>query len=303
MAALNALRDLRGTTNVLNHVVPIIEPVRGGSLGSTLSSLVDDGTRFAFLMNPRVGEFTERPKALESDFHDQYLQEYDNYYPAMYVDAETSAPQIASFASRYSIPALYFLTESPSRQSVEAILACEPAFVAVREGNVPLSAATTLSCGGIPLIRITDPASKRPIRSADYPNRTFFSDAPARIDPLFRHFGDYSIIGDRNDIAGGMVSVVALHHVYAEQSEPGNLYVAHYKSRTAGTDVPISVRFEEALQNLLEDQVETASVNRTQALGAYMRLAEQRRFAGLSYARKLAVMQHIEVVSNVLEAM
>jgi hypothetical protein len=296
---LAAVRELRKNLAAWDSVVPIIEPVKRGGLGAALNALIDHGVRFAFIANPKVGEFSAKPRTVETEFIEEYLDEYDNYYPSMYVDAGTTSRSIGDFSSSFDIAALYLLTAEPPNQTVAAIISAEPAMVGVRDGRVPQAVVNQLAAAGIDLIRITDPF-RRQVRNSDYVDIEFFSDAHLHVPNTYQHVGDYSIVGDAYTEGGGAAYTVALHHVVVDRPNSDQLNIAHYKSDFSDTTADVAGKFLQALQRLVEGQEDCDPANSTIALSAYQELFEDEHFPGLGFAKKLGLMHHFEVMSNLL---
>jgi hypothetical protein len=298
---LHAIRDLQDKLVEWGTAIPIIEPVRRGGLGPALDALVGDGVQFVFLVNPRVGEFVDSPKVVQADFVAEYLDEYDNYTPALYVDRETTARQISEFASRFEIGTMFFLLARPADQTLRAIISAEPAYVAIRDRRAPESTIEALRGAAIELVEVTDPF-RREVRNSDYPDHDFFSDQMARIpNEIYGHFGDYSIVGDSYIEGGGAAYTVALHHIIGDPQEHTTLNIMHYKSDPSETTANVAGKFAEALERLVNDQANARGPNDTSALKLYRELHSDEHFPGLGFAKKLGLMQHIEVVARTLE--
>jgi hypothetical protein len=296
---LAALRELSDSLADWGVVVPIIEPVKRGGLSLALNELVDNGVCFALIVNPKVGEFTERTRTIETEFVEEYLDEYDNYYPALYVDSGSTSRQVSDFSARYDIPVLFFISGTPHPQTLQSIIDAEPPIVALRDRRVPIDVAERLSGEGVALAKITDPFNRQ-IRNADYLDREFFSDAHLQVDDTFQHFGDYSIVGDAYTEGGGAAFTVALHHVIAALPESQRLDVLHYKSDPSDTTADVGGKFLQALGRLVEGQEGCDEINETQALEKYRELLQEEHFPGLGFAKKLGLMQHFEVIANIL---
>jgi hypothetical protein len=290
---LNALRDLGPTLAEGSKVIPIIEPVKPGGLPDALMRLVNAGCKFAFITNPKVGEFAEKTNVIELKYVDEYLDEYDNYYPALYIDSNSTTRQVGSFAARYEIPVLFFIIGEPSAQALQSIISAQPDFVAIRDGRIPAAMTGLISQSGIPLITITD-RFHRKVRNSEYPDNEFFSDAYLHEG----HFGDYSIVGDSYTDGGGAAFNVALHHITVQASN--GLYIAHYKSDYSEDTTDVAGKFMEALTRLVEAQANCIPLNETMALRKYRDLHREEHFPGLGFAKKLGLMQHLEVVAKVL---
>jgi hypothetical protein len=220
----------------------------------------------------------------------------------MYVDSTSTSRQVSDFASRYDTQALFVVTSSLQPTAIRSITSVEPAYVAIYDDRVPLEVAEELSNAPFDLVRISDPY-RRKVRNSDYPNEEFFSDAHIRIasDPLYNHFGDYSIVGDAYTEGGGAAYTVALHHIVAASADSDRLDIKHYKSDFSETTADVAGKFLEALDALIVDQQEPDPRNDTMALGIYRNLAAEEHFPGLGFAKKLGLMQHFEVVANILD--
>lgn len=296
---LAAVRDLRERLAEWGNVIPIIEPVKRGGLAIALNDLVGGGVQFAFITNPKVGEFADRTRTVEAEFVEEYLDEYDNYYPAMYVDASTTSRQIGDFASRYETSVMFFITTLPPAQSVRNIITSEPGLVAIRDTRVPQAVVDEFDAADIQLIRVTDPFNRQ-IRNSDYEDLEFFSDAHLHVPNTYDHIGDYSIVGDAYTEGGGAAYTVALHHIVVDRPDSDLLNIAHYKSNFSESTVDVAGKFLEALRKLVDAQKVCNAANQTMALEIYRDLLREEHFPGLGFAKKLGLMHHFEVMANIL---
>jgi hypothetical protein len=293
---LMALRELAEQIAEHRRVIPIIEPVnRNSTTRISLDRYIEVSMPFLFVCNPSYGEFTNDSDALFNELTNEALMEYDNWTPALQVDANSQVGSITHFLQRYGdFEVAIIYNGLPTSGQAAALLADDRiAHHVFIEGRVG-----TAYINGIPLgkrVMISDRFHRQP-RNADYPEHEFFTDMntvagnPNRVD-----FGDYSIVGDHFMETGGPAYAVVAHHIHYQGHNPGALEISHFISDHTDAAVNTSGKFVEAVHNLV-GALDDLRPNNTQACEEYREIDEDQNSRGLGYLKRLAIQHHVEIM-------
>ncbi len=139
-------------------------------------------------------------------------------------------------------------------------------------------------------------------RNADYisyPDELFSEEFLYYKDEGFIGFCDYLTIGERFSDSGFTPYVVVIHLTYLKGKE---IRIAHFSSKSKkDTNSPLDLpkKFEEALDALLSF-VDSNSISLTRAIKEFQNLKAREHFPGLGTIKKLSIMNHLELVSNLI---
>jgi hypothetical protein len=299
---LIALRELAETIAASN-IVPVLEPVgAAASLRSSLESFVEAEMTFALIVNPIYPQ--QRSALTSRQVYEEIVREgldEADFYPTLYVTRNTSLADINAFSSAYSdlgLDRAYFVLGDPHAAVLDAVIEDDPARVMLRSPYV--SASTRDAFALRKRVLVEDPFHRQP-KNAEYPEEEFFSDRHITIpNDDYLHFGDYSIVGDYFQEGGGLPFAVTLHHVIKERPDGGNLFIKHFVSDSNETRTDVPGKFLEALDHLIAELPAMGEYNETDAVEEYRGLYNRRHFPGLGVPKRLGIIQHLSIISELV---
>jgi hypothetical protein len=116
-------------------------------------------------------------------------------------------------------------------------------------------------------------------------------------------FGDFLIVGDDYQEAGGPAYAVAIHLTYIDSQQDDEMFVLHFVSDTTDTPQDPAGKFAEALGKLVSE-VERGDrpILRTSAVEEFLELHRNQHFPGLGIVKKLSMLHHIETLERHLRS-
>jgi hypothetical protein len=291
---LLAIRELL-SADKLAKVVPIIEPVKASStLCSTIKAFSEKGHPLGIVQNPIVGDFLKDLKS-EQGFYSKYtglLEDFSDLISVVYPSVD-SRDQLGSLADSKKM--LFYIPEKrPLFNDLMAEL--NPDYVILPPSDSRMK--RRLECKTISL----DRSFRVQARNADY--RSHDEDRITEENVYFNDdghcgFADYSVIGEEFSLGGFMPRVVALHLAYVNKEDQNSIWVHHFTSSREIREQDIGRKFMSALDSLVE-WADFHDVDETLGLEYFRNLKKADKFPGSGYAKKLAIMHHIELVNNSL---
>ena len=110
-------------------------------------------------------------------------------------------------------------------------------------------------------------------------------------------FSDYSIIGKEIPISGFAPRAVALHIIYKKENE---IRIKHFVSNSNSDISNPAKKFEEAAEKMYL-WVKDNEINMTYGLKNLMECYENKRYPGLGVIKRYSIMNHLELINNILE--
>lgn len=310
---LAAIRDLAEEEALHSHkVCPVVEPVRKNlsPLDRTLNSWAKSGTPAAFIINPRVGDFTHDNQELLDFFNERFIDS-ELVRPALAVNETTTVQEIKDYqriASPKNVHSLYFLHDSAIKnpdvigQLTQLSNENEEIFHLFEGERTPMIYRRKFIGAGNHRAVIQDSFISK-ARNADYKERDFFTDLHLtyNTDMSLQGFGDYQVIGEPYREAGGPAYAVALHITYIDPDLDDTMYVQHFVSDSNNTFADPGNKFFEALSKMIHflDQNQNL-IHEGRAIGEFRNLYNREHFPGLGFVKKLSIQHHIELVDNYL---
>jgi len=293
---LLALRELQEAKR-LEHVTPIIEPVKASStLLSVLQLFQEEEKELLLVGNPIVGSFEkELSQNIEYRRRFESLLMANSHLVGMYYCGYGSDSDVLSIAE---MPKAYVLN-AENRDQYDSVCQMEvPAYTLVSTGN---SRVQRKAKGR----RISlESAFKPQARNADYCSHKedfLTEELFYYTEDGFDGFSDYSVIGEGYSEGGFMPKVVALHLVHLNPAKD-QLFVRHFTSSEERRGSDVGGKFHEALGELISWADDNEGLLRpTSALDAMKRIYVEGKFPGLGVAKRLAIMHHLELVNSLLE--
>lgn len=292
---LIAVRELQ-ERGLLEHVTPIIEPVRASStLVSVLERFKGDDKPIVLVDKPIVGSF-EKELSQSPEYAEKLntiIAESPQLIKMSYCMEGLPSGVTADSSRRWA-----FYLGPDNRKSYQG--ACqlrEPVLTITAGGGrnhrIAKGQKVTLESAFVPQKRNADYCEHQD----DFLSEELFYFAEEGANG----FADYSIIGEEYSEGGFTPKVVALHLVHLNEDH-NQLRVRHFTSSPTDESTNTGLKFNEALGSLLAWAAENPKLLcHTCALKQMKEIYDEERFPGLGVAKRLAIMHHLEFVNALLE--
>ncbi|WP_386693262.1 MULTISPECIES: sce7725 family protein [unclassified Lonepinella] len=279
----------------------IIEPVKDSStLKSTIECLINNDINFTIIINPQVGSFVEVDKIFA--LLGNTAEEDDNYQIGVIFHNKTEHDKIIKNLEIYKkyVPALSIIHN-----------------VGIDDVDTTLNKYKNISEIKYNVINLPE-TSKRYHRNFSRETRVelddYFKAQPRNSDYLdidesnfseehlyykedgFVAFSDYLCIGAAYSESGFLPYAVAIHLSYSTQDN--GIKIKHFVSDSNDDQSDIAGKFSEALNKLITwcEEKNYSSM----AVDKFKELYNRGHFPGLGTIKKLSMMNHIELVLNVM---
>jgi len=284
------------------NIVPIIEPVKENLSGllRALEALVEHESKFVLIVNSQYGELRGESSSLINEFANEYLSKYKNFSLGYIVNTKTSLKEFSSFckASLSPISIIHYGYQSGKKLAEElSDLKIDTGHIFIEEYCSRLYRSHFKSK---PRVLIRDGFITRTNR--EHPEAEHFSDLHITYkDEGLEGFGDFLIVGDDYNDAGGPAYAVAIHLTYIDEDEDEDMFVKHYISDRTSTPVDPGGKFLEALKKLIADVKQPKSkIYRSEAVEEFRQYYKREHYPGLGYVKKLSMQHHIELMAHFL---
>ena len=301
---LKALKEFSEANPNAKDIIPIIEPVSQSyrALTSAMDELVDNGMKFAMIVNPRDGDFRHSTVSFSLlDEKPELLSITDKWIPAYICEGDLSLVNGAINTSPFNEVMLVFKScaniDDPLVQTlinnpkVSLIVNCFGKSVSRRTKKYLIDSGKRIIC-------LEDSFITRS-KNADYKDYEdeFFSEMPFFWqDENYSGFSDYTAMSSDYTEGGYQPYAIAIHMTYLRGEE---IYIHHFVSDSNLTTSDIKGKFVEAARKVepfFAGNVQSAAVE------DLINRANQgeRGFPGLGYLKKLSVLNHLEVIKSVI---
>lgn len=296
---LIALRELCSLfPEEIIKISPIIEPVKlSSTLKSTLKELAEKNVNFNVIINPRVGDLVSKYEDIFEVLRTE-LEGYSNFQIGIIIDQITSENIEIMFEKiglidfqnngytlihNFELNTLNLNRINTLNAKFNAIYFSKTSRRYYRE--FPQETRVSL-----------DDYFKEQTRNADYLDQesVFSEEYRFYTQDGFVGFSDFLTIGDNYSESGFLPRAVAIHisHIKPDLK----IWVKHFVSDSNGDVADIGGKFAEAIAKL-DEWAERENIN-TQAVITLRELRQTGHFPGLGSLKKLAVMNHIELILN-----
>lgn len=295
----------------LNKISPIIEPVKASStLNSTLAELANRNSNFNIIINPRVGDLEGQYERIIEIISSSIPEEYNNYQLAVIIDSKTEKYNEKTKRNDGNIIALIEFLKGLklNHNGITLIHKAE-----INNQNIELLITQLNVVYNIIYFKNTsrryyrefdantlvslDDYFEEQSRNADYLNQetNFSKEYRFYIQDGFVGFSDFLTIGDNYSESGFLPRAVAIHLSYLDNDQ---IKVKHFVSDSNEDVADIGGKFSEAINKLViwcnENNLNTAAINE------FRDLQERGHFPGLGTLKKLSIMNHIELIINII---
>lgn len=302
---LLALRDFSLENQNNEKIVPVIEPVKQqvNGLNLAMSALMDNGMKFAVILNPTDGDF-KHPN-VNNDIIGGLVPLADNrehWIPAYLYKG--NAERLLAHAEIHNLHNLMIVFPSGVDVNDDGVMdfLSNERIAYVVTGNLGnnRSARGRLLRLGKDIISLENRFQEK-ARNADYANAVdeqFSEDFAYYRDDKLAGFSDYTPLA-KDFIEGGMLPyAIAIHLTY--QRSDDQIYVHHYVSDSNFDQSNIRGKFFEAASKIAPFY-DGGGYLRTSAVEELIRRsASEDGFPGLGYIKKLSVKNHLELINHIL---
>ncbi|MCQ2074721.1 MAG: sce7725 family protein [Bacteroidaceae bacterium] len=302
---LLALREFSGQYVNNDRIIPIIEPVKEQvkGLNQTVKALIDNGMKFAVVLNPKEGDF-KHPN-VDNDILDSIgcLADDRSHWIPAYI-YKNNAQRLLEHAESKDLSRLMIIFPSGADVNDDALMDFlsndRISYIVYGNlGNNRSARCRMLNLGKL-LISLEDRFNDRP-RNADYQEQVdeIFSEDFAfyEYDGL-AGFADYTPL-PKDFVEGGMLPyAIAIHLTYRKSED--QIFVHHFVSEHNFDQSDICGKFHEAAQQI-GPFYEENELYHTSAVDEFiMKSTSDDGYPGLGYIKKLSIKNHLELIYHII---
>lgn len=286
-----------------DKISPIIEPVKSSStLKTTLELLRNHNINFSVIVNPEVGDFVSDPSSIIELLND-ILGGYENYQPAIIVNDLADFNKSLTALTHFTLSAnCLSLIHNTELERVEKVIdRIEHNYKPVCNNIVNFSKTGRRYYREFDRdTRVSlDDYFKSKERNKDYLQieQSYYTDEHLSYkDEGFKGFSDFLTIGDTYSETGALPYAVAIHISYSDTEN--KIRVRHFVSDSNEDKSDVAGKFSEALRKLVT-WADFQNIQ-TQGIDVFRDLHRSGHFPGLGSIKKLSIMNHLEVVLNLI---
>lgn len=300
---LIALRDLSSQMANSKKISPIIEPVKEAIsvLEKTLNVFVHYNINFTIILNPIEGELKGSKQQIIANFIKKNLGEYDNFQIGIYVKGEEDFKKQYQFAIDNNFhKSKFVLIHNEQLDNLddinEFIINYTVSYNVINFDKV--SKRYDRKFDRKTIITLSD-AFKQQNRNSDYSNNAdeFFSEEYLYFsEDGYAGFSDYLTIGEPFSEGGFLPYAVVIHLTYPDNNK---IRIGHFVSNSNEDTIDIAGKFAEALSKLIVF-LNSHTNFKTSAISEFSDLYEKQHYPGLGTIKKLSVINHIELIMQLL---
>lgn len=281
-------------------ISPIIEPVKNTStLINTLSELRRGNINFNVVINPSVGDFKDSQHILEVIKAKQ--NGYTNFQLGILVEPTTNYQSLLQVITDAKLKSNGFAFIH--NEIIDDIISIQNEFsqlapILYNIINFKKTNRTYYRAFPFETLISLDDYFVCLEKNADYLDQEsqFSEEHLFYKKDGFIGFSDFLTIGDNYSDAGFLPRAIAIHISYRDDA--GRVRVKHFASHTNDDNTDIAGKFAEANEKLVnwcnEKGINTTAINK------FRDLYEIGHFPGLGTVKKLSIMNHIELILNLI---
>ncbi|GAB2526437.1 sce7725 family protein [Spirosoma aerophilum] len=300
------LLALREVASLIAHkpISPVIEPTKADTtqLTKAITSLISAQINFSLVLNSCITN--SGCLGSISDLINSFSNTYKNFQIGINIDHKTDFDELWKYLEVNNLQdhnlALIHLNKPDNMQKMEDFIKhYNVKYNILHIENVKIRYKRNFDAESC--ISLNDSFNQQQ-RNADYvniPDEPFSEEFLYYKDEGFKGFADYLTIGQAFSESGFTPYVVVIHLTYLKSKE---IRIAHFASTTnKDTNSPLDLpkKFKEALSQLTAF-VGAHEINETKAIDEFKNLQLREHFPGLGSVKKLSIMNHLELVSNLL---
>ena len=302
---LLALRDLSKEITASTKISPIIEPVKEATavLEKTLDIFIANNTNFTIILNPIEGEMKGGKKQIVADLIKNRLDNYDNFQVGIYVNNEDDFKKQYQFAIDNNFhKSTFLLIHNEQLDNLETVNEfIENYTVKYNLINFDkVSKRYDRQFDRSTIITLSD-AFRQQDRNSDYSNNTdeFFSEEYLYFsEDNYAGFSDYLTIGKAYSEGGFLPYAVVIHLTYSDEANR-KVRIGHFVSDSNTDAIDVAGKFAEALSKLMLFLNHHPNI-KTSATLEFSDLYKKQHYPGLGTIKKLSIVNHIELIIQLL---
>lgn len=303
---LKALREFSDEHPNTNCIIPVIEPVNANynPLYAAVQKLIENHIHFALIMNPKEGDF----KHINFDVADNIPilgEQRGAWLPAYNFknNSDELNDVINSSASHNIMLVFKDPIDFSEDTTVQSIVRNQKVshIVFNNDNSMSRRAKAFLRGLGKIIIGLNDCFNEKP-RNVDYIGEEdeFFSEMPFYyLEDQLQGFSDYTALSSKYIEGGMMPYALAIHLTYKRNSDV--IHIHHFVSDSNRTRADIRGKFNEAAQKVLHFYHDNNIPITTAVQDIIDRVNGVDGYPGLGYLKKLSILNHMELVYNILQ--
>lgn len=300
---LKALKDFFQECPDENRIIPVLEPVNRTTtaLLSAVNYFIDNGKRFALILNPRLGDFEHSTVPFSFPNDNPELMASDCCIPAFLVEnnAEEVAARLEANAGNNVM--LVFPKGADTEINAVRALVDNPNVTTILCSFAQTSRRTKSYLMGLGknIVTFEDNFNEQK-RNADYLNMEdehFSETFRYYAEDNFQGFSDYTALPSSFSSEGMLPYALAIHLTYMVRDDQINIH--HFVSDSNRDQSNIKGKFFEAARKVV-DFYDNGIYHTRSVDELILRAGDDDGFPGLGYLKKLSVMNHLELIHHLL---
>ena len=282
-------------------VSPIIEPVKNTStLINTLSDLRRSNINFNIIINPSVGDLINNTREILNVINSK-LNGYNNYQVGILVESNAKYEILLELIQDAKVtPAGFTFIHNEIEDNIASLQNDFNNLFPILNNVINFKKTNRRYYRKfVAETRVSlDDYFVGLAKNSDYLNQEsqFSEEHKFYKEDGFKGFSDFLTIGDNYSDSGFLPYAVAIHISY--EDDAGRIRVNHFVSDSNEDNSDVAGKFAEANRKLVswcdEKGLETIAINE------FRNLYESGHFPGLGIIKKLSIMNHIELVLNLI---
>lgn len=285
-----------------SKISPIIEPVKDSTtFKTTIGDLKNKNINFTIIVNPKVGDLQSSTNSILTILSKE-LVGYKNFQIGIILSGkENHKTLITSLKKFTSILHGLTLIHNSTYENIDDIISDYSDTVSVKYNVVHFGKTNRRyyrNFDSATIVELDDYFSSQQ-KNSDYKSlgeSDFSEEHIFYKKDGFVGFSDFLTIGDNYSESGFLPYAVAIHLSYPDSSD--KIKIKHFVSDSNDDTSDVAGKFEEALDKLISWC--RAEKFTTKAVEAFEELYDTGHFPGLGVIKKLSIINHIEVVLNLI---
>lgn len=298
---LQAVEELSDLIKKHENVCPIIEPMNYNSLSKRILLELDNSeTPFVLILNPSVGNLA----GCMSDIEEQIISKLSSYNTTvlgLIVDDETQYNEIEEILQTFDEFqfAIYHIKDVNCTDKLLELSYAEKRIKYHFFYKHDTSKAYRKKFSDFKRVIIEDTYTSAK-RNADYPTQNEFSNIVYKYKKNYFGFGDFQTIGGAYSNSGGPAHAVALH-LTDEDDEDNEINIVHFISDDKEGNYNVQGKYFQALRKLCSFVEEKRGEPFTLGEIGFATNLKEGEFHGLGFPKKLSIMHHIHLMSEIIK--
>lgn len=294
---LIALREL-AKEGALNHVIPILEPVKKSFNNFKLAFDVfqENNIPCYIILNPSVGD-AETNEILE------FLENYNTelFKPAL-LSKTANTLKIKDFLEEHQLNDCMLVFKSNidiDEEFLELINSELIEAVCVEDPNSNRSLDRSIKSLDVKYIRLDDEfhTEKRNSDFLEIQTRKFSEEHLYYDDEKYDGFSNYTVLSSSFQDGGGPPRAVVIHLTYFRSND--NIWISHFTSESNDSIANIQGKFGQAAEKAV-DFIQEQDLEINSALQELINYVDEQHYPGLGVVKKICIKNHILLLSSYL---